>query len=437
MDYAVGALGFAAVLILMAMGVQVSIAIGLPAIVCLFVLLGIPQTFEVVSTQAFGLATDYSFSAVPLFLLMGYVAMVSGVTTSAFDAAAVWLRRIPGGLAIASCVASVPIGACMGSGVPATAALSKMAIPEMIKHRYDKGLAAGTIAATSTISVLVPPSIMMVVYAIYTQVSLAQMLLAGYLPALLSIAIYVAYIAVRVRLNPELAPEATRVAIPLKERLRATKGMWGIVLLFLELFGGMYTGLFTATEAAAVAALTAFVLMFAMRKFDWPTLRQGFLESLQTTAVLFVLLIASVFFVVFIDVTGIPQLISNAIVSADLSMYAFIGIIMVLYFILGCFLPSIASLLLTLPILLPVLIDLNVNLVWFGILFIKMTEIGAITPPFGMSLFVVKGVMGTEIPLWQMYRGIGWYVVLEVVTLAILIAFPAISLWLPDTMFRP
>lgn len=436
MEYAVGIVGFAAVLILMAMGVQVSIAIGLPAIVGLFVLLGVPQTFEVVSTQAFGLATDYSFSAVPLFLLMGYVAMVSGVTTAAFDAAAVWMRRIPGGLAIASCVASVPIGACMGSGVPATAALSKMAIPEMIKHRYDKGLAAGTIAATSTISVLVPPSIMMVVYAIYTQVSLAQMLLAGYLPALLSIAVYVAYIVVRVRLNPGLAPERSHEPIPLRERLRATTGMWGIALLFVELFGGMYTGLFTATEAAAVAALTAFILMFAKRKFDWPTLRRGFLESIETTAVLFILLISSVFFVVFIGVTGLPQLISSTIVSADLSMYAFIAIIMALYLVLGCFLPSIASLLLTLPILLPVLVDLDVNLVWFGILFIKMTEVGAITPPFGMSIFVVKGVMGDEISLGQMYRGITWYVVLEIVTLALLIAFPAISLWLPDTMFR-
>ncbi len=436
MEYAVGILGFVAILALMAMGVQVSVAIGLPAIVSLFVLLGIPQTFEVVSTQSFRLATDYSFTAVPLFLLMGYVAMVSGITTSAFDAAAVWMRRIPGGLAIASCVASVPIGACMGSGVPATAALSKMAIPEMIKHKYDKGLAAGTIAATSTISVLVPPSIMMVVYAIYTQVSLAQMLLAGYLPALFSIAVYVAYISVRVRLNPELAPETTHEAIPFVERLRATKGMWGIALLFVELFGGMYTGLFTATEAAAVAALTAFGLMFVMKKFDWPTLRAGFVESMETTAVLFILLIASVFFVVFIDVTGLPQLISNAIVSAHLSKYEFIAIIMVLYLILGCFLPSIASLLLTLPILLPVLSDLDVNLVWFGILFIKMTEIGAITPPFGMSIFIVKGVMGDEISLGQMYRGITWYVVLEIVTLAILIAFPAISLWLPDTMLR-
>lgn len=435
MDYAIGIIGFAAVLVLMALGVQVSVAIGLPSIVGLFVLLGVPQTFEVVSTQSFGVATDYSFSAVPLFLLMGYVAMVSGVTTSAFDAAAVWMRRIPGGLAIASCVASVPIGATMGSGVPATAALSKMAIPEMIKHRYDKGLAAGTIAATSTIAVLVPPSIMMVVYAIYTQVSLSQMLLAGYLPAFLSIVVFVAYILVRVRLDPSLAPETSHGVISFKERLRVTKGMWGIALLFVELFGGMYTGMFTATEAAAVAALTAFALMFVMKKFDWPTLRRGFLECMETTAVLFVLLIASVFFVVFIDVTGLPQLISNAIVGANLSMYAFVALIMVLYLILGCFLPSIASLLLTLPILLPVLVQLDVNLVWFGILFIKMAEIGAITPPFGMSLFIVKGVMGTEISLFELYRGIWWYVALEIVTVAILMAFPVISLWLPETMF--
>jgi C4-dicarboxylate transporter, DctM subunit len=435
MEPFIGILGFVMILVLMAMGAHIAVAIGLPAIISLFFLLGVPQTFEVVASQAFRLATDYTFTAVPLFLLMGYLAMVSGITSSAFDAAALWLRRVPGGLAMAACVASIPIGACMGSGVPATVALSKMAIPEMISHKYNKSLASGTIAATATVSVLVPPSIMMVVYSIYTQVSLGKMLLAGYLPALISILVYVIYIGIRVMINPELAPQRSNEKISFVKHLKAIKGMWGITVLFLVLFGGIYTGYFTATEAAALAAFTACILMIVKRKFSWVVLRDGFTESIKTTAVLFILLISSVLFVVFIDVTGLPRIVSNAIVSADLSIYGFLGVIMFVYLIMGIFLPSIASLLLTLPILLPVMIELDINLIWFGILFIKMSEIGAITPPFGLSVFIVKGVVGDIISLGEIFRGIVWFVVLDLLTLILLIAFPIICLWLPNTMF--
>jgi tripartite ATP-independent transporter DctM subunit len=435
MEILVGVLGFVSILVLMGIGAHISVAIGLPAIIGLFFLLGVPQTFEVVSSRMFSLATDYSFTAIPLFLLMGYIAMVSGITKSAFDCAAVWLRRIPGGLAMAACVASVPIGACMGSGVPATVALSKMAIPEMIDHNYDKGLAAGTIAATATIASLVPPSIMMVVYAIYAQVSLGQMLLAGYIPAILTIVIYLLSIAIRVRVNPSLAPERrSNKSLPFSAYIKALKGMWGIVVLFAVLFVSIYSGLFTATEAAALAAFTAFILMIIMGKFKWPILRDGFKEAIGTTVVLFILLISSAVFVVFIDVTGLPRLISDSIVAADMSLYGFLAIIMIVYLIMGVFLPSIASLLLTIPVLLPVMISMDINLIWFGILFIKMSEVGAITPPFGMSVFIVKGVVGDKIKMGEIFKGISWFLVCEIVALILLMAFPIISLWLPGKL---
>jgi C4-dicarboxylate transporter, DctM subunit len=433
--YIVGIVGFIAILILLAMGAHVSVAIGVPALIGLFFIMGIPATMEVISSQIFGLATDYSFTAVPLFLLMGYVAMVSGVVASAFDAASLWLNKIPGGLAVAACAASVPIGATMGSGVPATAALSQIAIPEMFKHKYNKGLATGTIAATSTIAVLIPPSIMMVVYAIYTQVSLGKMLLAGYIPGMMSVLIYIVYIIIRVKLNPSLAPESNFDHVTWGQRFRSLKGIWGVAILFLVLFFGIYSGLFTATEAAALAAFTAFILLFVNGKFNGPILKKGFMETIQTTTVLFVLLVASVFFVVFIDATGLPQEVSKVIVAANLPIWAFLGIIMLLYLFLGCFLPSIASLLLTIPILLPVLNGMDVNLIWFGILFVKMTEVGAITPPFGMSCFIVKSVLGDQVTLGEVFRGIVPFIFLELATLLILMFFPAISLWLPQTMW--
>ena len=332
-------------------------------------------------------------------------------------------------------MASVPIGACMGSGVPATVALGKLAIPEMISHKYDRGFATGTIAATSTIASLIPPSIMMVVYAVYAQVSLGKMLLAGYIPGVLSILIYVAAIAVRVRLKPSLAPETSAEKVSMKERMTALKGMWGIGVLFLVLFLSIYTGWFTATEAAALAAFAACVIMVVTRKFTWPTFWKGLKETIETTAVLFIVLIASVLFVVFIDVTGLPRLVSNAIVAAELPMWAFVSVLMVVYLIMGVFLPSIASLLLTLPILLPVMTSMNMDLIWFGILFIKMSEIGAITPPFGMSVFIVKGVVGDSVSLGEIFKGISWYVVIEIAIVILLMVFPAISLWLPGKLF--
>ncbi len=432
-----GIAGFILILVLMAMGAHVSVAIGVPALLGLFYLMGLTPTFEVISSQIFGLATDYSFTAVPLFILMGYISMVSGITASAFNGAAVWLNRIPGGLGMAACVASVPIGACMGSGTSATAVLTQISVPEMLKHKYNKSFATGIVASTATVDVLIPPSIMMVVYAISTEVSLGQVMLAGYLPGLLSVLIYIAYIYIRVKLNPSLAPEVSQVKITMFDRFKAFKDMWGIFVLFIVLFGGIYTGLFTATEAAALAAFTAFILLLIKRKFTWPTLKTGILETVQVTAVLFMLLVCSVFFVVFIAATGLPQVISNVIVAANLPVWAFLGVIMVLYLFLGCFLPSIASLLLTIPILLPVLNSLDVNLIWFGILFLKMTEVGAITPPFGMSVYIVKGVLGDQITLGEVFRGILPFILLELGTLVILMAFPVITMWLPNTMWTP
>ena len=435
MEPFIGLFGFVLILVLMAMGCHITIAIGLPAIISLFFMLGIPQTLELISSQAFKLASDYSFTAVPLFLFMGYIAMESGITKSAFDAAEVWLRKIPGGLAMASCVASVPIGACMGSGVPATVALAKLAVPEMINKKYDKGFATGTIAATSTIASMIPPSIMMVVYAVYTQVSLGKMLLAGYIPGILSIVIYVVAIYFRVRRHPELAPEVNTTPITRIEKIKALKGLWGIGVIFLVMFLSIYTGWFTATEAAALSAFTAFIIMIVKKKCTWAALRQGLLETVEVTAVLFIILIASAIFVVFIDVTGLPRILSNAIVAANLPIWAFLAVLMVVYFVLGVFLPAIASLLLTIPILLPVMTQMNINLIWFGILFIKMSEIGAITPPFGMSVFVIKGVVGDNVSLAEIFKGISWYVVLELLVVVLLMAFPIISLWLPSKLF--
>ncbi len=432
----IGLMGFVLMLIMITLGSPVGFALGLPGILGLFWITGIPGTFEILISQTFRFATKYEFTAVPLFLTMGYMATYAGVTKSAYDSARIWLAGLPGGLSMATAVASGFLGACMGSGIPAAAAMGRVAIPEMLRHNYDKGLAAGSVAAAATVAVLIPPSIPMVIYAIFTEASLGNMLLAGYLPGILSIMFYVVVIGLRVHLNPKLAPSTIGETITWKQRLEALKGLWGIGALFAVLLVGIYSGFFTPTEAAAAGAFAAFVIMVVTKHFSWESLRSSMVGTLEVCAMLFMLLIGASIFVVFITVSGLPKMMASWIVAANLSPLAFVIVICILFLFLGCFMDAISMLLLTIPVFLPVLVSLDIDLIWFGIIYIKMAEIGGMTPPFGISVYVVKGVVGDEIPLSTIFRGIWWFVITEFVIVAILIAFPQISLWLPMTMKR-
>ena len=428
-----GLIGFFALLVLIIIGVPVAIALALTGLLGSFYILGPAGTFELFAAQTFSYATSFNFTCVPLFLLMGYTAMYSRLTRSAYDTARLWLSGLPGGLSMATCVASGLFGACLGSGIPATAAMSRIAIPEMLRHGYDKSLAAGSVAAATTVASLIPPSIVMVIFAVFTEVSLGKLIMAGYLPGVVSIVIYMLMIAFRVRLNPKLAPRETEV-VNWQRRLAALKGVWGIAVLFLVMLVGIYSGFFTATEAAAAGAVTAFLLMIVTGRFSWAAVKSSFAETLEVTAMTFLMLAGAVIFVVFITLSGLPNVLASWIVAANLPVTIFLLMITVLYIILGCFLPSVSLLLVTMPILLPVLIELQVNLIWFGIIFIKMSEVGAITPPFGLAVYVVKGVVREDIPIESVFRGIGWFVAMDLLTIAILMAFPGISLWLPGTM---
>lgn len=429
----IGISGFALMLVLLAFGMPVGFALGLPGLLGLFCITGVQGTFEIFTSQTFRFATKYEFTAVPLFLIMGFMATYAGLTKSAYDSARIWLARLPGGLSMATSVASGLLGACMGSGIPASAAMSRVAIPEMLRHEYDKGLAAGSVAAAATVAVLIPPSIPMVIYSIFTEVSLGSMLLAGYVPGVMSIVIYILVIGVRVHLNPKLAPPVTDV-FTWKQRLLALNGVWGIGVLFAVLLFGIYSGFFTPTEAAAVGAFTSLILLFVTGHYSWPNLRAAFGGTLEVCSMLFLLLIGASIFVVFISVSGLPKMLASWIISANLSPLSFVLVIIVLFLFLGCFMDAISILMITLPVLLPALINLKIDLIWIGIIYIKMAEIGGMTPPFGMSVYVVKGVVKDEIPLTTIFRGIWPFIITEFFIVAILISFPQISLWLPHTM---
>jgi len=432
-NYHYGMLGFVVLLALIAIRMPIAFALTLVGLGGLVTLSGPDATFVLVASQIYSSVANNTLSAVPLFLLMGYFAFHAGLTSAAFDTARLWLARLPGGLAIATVAGCAMFGACAGSGVAAAGAMGRVTIPEMLRYGYDRKLAAGSVAAAATLAVLIPPSIVMVVYAILTEISIGRLLLAGYIPGILSALILMAMIWVRAARDPKLAPEVP-FEITWAQRFASLRQVWGITLLIVLVLGGIYTGFVTATEAAAIGALGAFFLMVAAKQFSRATFKDAILETARTTGMIFLLLVGASIFTGFMAISGLPQWLAEMIVDANLSMWTVILILCVVYVFLGCFLDSISMMLLTIPVLLPVLKGLDVNLIWFGIILVKLVEIGCITPPFGITVYVVKGVVGNTISLEDVFRGIWWFLAMEIFTLAILIAFPIISTILPDTM---
>jgi len=432
-SYHYGIAGFGVLLALIAIRVPIAFALALVGLGGMFALVGQDASFAMLSTTLYSSIANNTLTAVPLFLLMGYFAFHAGLTRAAFSTARIWLAGLPGGLAMASVAGCALFGACAGSGVAAAGAMGRVAIPEMLRYGYDRKLACGSIAAAATLAVLIPPSIVMVVYAILVEASIGRLLMAGYIPGILSALILMAMIYVRVRVDPSLAPE-----VPVKptwaDRISSLKDVWGITILIGLVLGGIFSGFVTATEAAALGALGALILMIVAGQFNKATFKDALLETARTTAMIFLLLVGASIFTGFMALSGLPQKLAQVITDANLSFAMVMLIICIVYIFLGCFLDSISMMLLTIPVLLPVLKTLDVNLIWFGIVIVKLVEIGCITPPFGITVYVVKGVVGNSIPLEEVFRGIWWFLAMEIFTLFILIMFPTISLILPNIM---
>ncbi len=430
----IGLIGIIIIVVLIGLGIPIAISMISVSVAGIFYFRGFEATLELFGNNIYGTAANFTFAAIPLFLLMGYLAYNSGLAGKAFDAAGLWLSRAPGGLGMATSVASGMLGACMGSGAAATAAMTRIAVPEMIRQGYDKSLATGTVSAAATVAVLIPPSVIMVVYASFTEVSLGKMLLAGYIPGILSIVLYMVMIGIRVKLNPRLAPSISGEVITWKRRFISLKDAWGIALLIAILLGGLYSGFVTATETAAIGALAALIIWFLSKKFSWSVFRESSFETLRVGSMMFLLMIGAGALSVFLLFSGIPNMLTMLIINANLPATGVVIMALLLMFVLGAFIDGLSILLLTIPMLLPIFQELNVDLIWYGIIYIKMVEVAAITPPFGSSVYIVKGVLGDQVPLASIFRGIGWFVVIDILTIAILFAFPQITLWLPDAM---
>ncbi|MFP4305183.1 MAG: TRAP transporter large permease, partial [Rhodosalinus sp.] len=341
-----------------------------------------------------------------------------------------WLAALPGGLAIASIFGSAGFAAVSGSSIACSAAMGRIAIPEMMKYKYQPELATGTVAVAGTIGALIPPSIILILYGVIAQISITQLFLGGVVAGLMTAIGYILVVLLRVWLNPALAPERDR-GVSMREKLLALRETWPILLIMIGIFGGLFGGVFTPTEAGAVGAAMACLVAILTGQMTWARFLTAARETLMTTAALLIIAIGASLLTRFLALSGAGDYLSSGILNiASTPVLLMIGIVCV-YLLMGMFLEPIGAMLLTLPIILPVIDEAGWSLLWFGIVLTKLLEIGMITPPIGMNVFVIKSVVGNLVTTSAIFRGVAWFIVMDLVLVAILCTFPGLVLWLP------
>lgn len=426
----IGSLGIALLVILVFMGVPVAFASAFTGIAGMMIIRNPTVGEGLAGMIPFANSAQYSLSVLPLFVAIGFLAMHAGITTSAYDAARKWVGRAPGGLATATIFASAGFAAVSGASTASTAVFTRLALPEMEKRGYDKAFAAGVVAVGGTLAALIPPSALLVIYGILVETSVAKLLLAGFLPGILSVFVYLIVITVVVKLNPKLAP--IEPSVPMMEKIKALPQVMGVFSVVGVILVGIYLGWMTPTESAGVA--TAIILVMALRKrMALREFGNGLLETVQTTAMIFMVIWGVMIFVRFLAFTGLPAAVTESVLGLDVPRWVILMGVIVMYLLLGMILDGLGMMLLTLPVVFPAMMGLGYDPVWFGILLIKLIEIGVVTPPVGLNCYVVNGIR-PDIPLEKIFRGVTPFLIGEIFIVGVIVAFPDFILWLPNMM---
>lgn len=424
---------FGLLFVLLAAGMQIGFAMGLSAFVGTVVLIGPRPALALLGQTASETALTYALSVVPMFVLMGTIASGAGLSQSLYRACHAWLGHRRGGLALATIGGCGAFAAICGSSLATAATMSQIALPEMRRYRYDDRLATGAVAAGGTIGILIPPSVLMVIYGLLTETSISRLFLAGVVPGILMVIAFMLAIVVMTRIDPALGPPGPRSSA--RDKLQAVRDVWGTALLFLLVIGGLYAGVFSPTEAASMGAVGALVLSVLNGRFTWAMLAGALTETVKTTAMIFTILIGAILMNNLLILAAVPTAIGEWLEALALGRTAILIVILALYLVLGCVFDSLAMVLLTIPIFFPVVQALGFDPVWFGILVVTVVELGLITPPIGMNVFVIKG-MAREVPLETIFVGVLPFAVALVMVIAALVAVPQLALWLPSTMGR-
>ena len=428
----IGLLGIISLFVLVLLGMRVAWAAGLTGILGLALIRGWEPALSLAGLLTYAETARYTLSVLPMFILIGLLAFQANLTQSAFDAARAWTGRLPGGLAVATVFATAGFAAVSGASTATAAVFTRVAIPEMLRSGYDRRLAAGVVAAGGTLASLIPPSAILVLYGIIVEQSIGALLLAGFVPGILSAILYSVFIVLRVKYNPILGPaEIQRISF--SEKLQLTAKAWGIISVIGLVVVGLYTGWMTPTEVGGVGAALVLFLALTNKAVKKVNIIDAFIETARLTAMILSIVWCVLIFVRLLSFAGLPIIMSDWIMGLDVHRIFILISILAIYMILGMFLDGLGMLLLTMPIVYPIIVSLGYHPIWFGILVVKMIEIGLVTPPIGLNCFVVNGVR-PDISLETIFRGVGPFVMMDIFTVGLLIAVPEIVLWLPRTM---
>lgn len=442
----IGMIGFAVALLLIALRVPIGIALAGLAIVCTYVFFGfkygdefqaaraVRPTMSLISNNVFEFLHSYPLSMVPLFIGLGHIAFHAKITTEIYYAGRVWLAKVPGGLAMASVMGCGGFSAITGSSVACAAAMGRICIPEMLRYKYSMRLATSTVAVGGTLGSLIPPSVLFILYGLFTEQSVNKLFLAGVIPGILSLLGMLLVIFLWTRKRPEDAP-VPQEDIDNSERLRALGRAWPALLLFVVIIGGIYGGIFTATEAAAVCMTFALAYGVLARKLSWENFLIAMKDTALQSASIFFIAAGAKMFVAFVSLTGLTREVIGLTEYYQMADWTILLVIVILYLVMGMFLDPLGIMLLTLPFVIPLVEGMGLDLIWFGVVVVKLLEIGLITPPVGLNVFIINSVVGEKAPVHTIFRGVINFLTVDILVFVLIVLFPILSLLLPNTQW--
>jgi C4-dicarboxylate transporter DctM subunit len=429
----IGWAGLIILFIVLAMGVPIGLAMAVVGFIGYAAIAGLKGALIQLQTVPFSNVASYDLTVLPLFILMGEFASTSGLVRGTYNTMHKWLGRFPGGLAMATIAGSAAFGAVCGTSLASASTMTSVAYPEMKRFNYDDRLAAGSIACGGTLGILIPPSNPMIIYALFAQASIGRLFLGGVVPGIILSILLMLIIFAWVKMNPSIGPSSGPVTW--KERFVSLKDVWPIAILVVVVMGGIWGGVIPVMEAAGIGAFFAFIIGLVKRNVNWNNVKSSLNATVKTTAMIFTILIGAMIFNYFIVMSGIPTKLAMFVENSTLPPLGVLVCILVIYLVLGCLMDTMAMTVLTLPIFLPVLNSLGFDLVWFGIIFVIMCEMALVTPPIGMNVFVISGMI-KNVPMYTIFRGIWPFLFGMVICLVLVIAFPQIALYLPNSMIK-
>jgi tripartite ATP-independent transporter DctM subunit len=427
----IGILGIFLMFILLAFGMYIGMAMALIGFLGLCVIVGVDSGINILGITPLAEGSSYTLSVIPLFVLMGQFAFNSGISTDIYKTVYAWMGRFRGGLAMATVCACAGFAAVCGSSLATGATMGMVAIPEMDKYKYDQRLSTGCVAAGGTLGILIPPSIGFVIYGILTEESIGRLFMAGILPGILLAFLFILAIFVQCKINPNMGPRGESTTWGTK--IRSLSGTWGILLLIFIVMGGLYMGIVTPTEAAGVGAFGSFIISLLKRKLSPRSFIQCLMDTGKTTAMIFLIIIGANIFSSFLGLAKIPMGLADLIAGLELPKTVILAAIILVYIIMGCVMDCYAIMILTVPIIFPVIEAMQFDPIWFGVLMVIVLEVGLITPPVGLNVFVLKAA-APNVPMTTIFRGIWPFLVAALLSIVILIIFPQIALFLPSRM---